>query len=97
MNIMILQRRFLILVIIIVLLLIPLIAMKFTEEVQWNSADFLIAGTLLFILGWTLEWTWRKVSSKRAKSMMILGSILLFIFIWIELAVGVFGTPLAGK
>ena len=39
-----------------ILLLVPLIAMQFTEEVNWSVFDFMIMGTLLFALGATLEY-----------------------------------------
>ena len=33
------------------LLMIPLIAMQFTDEVNWQVGDFLIMGTVLLSLG----------------------------------------------
>jgi len=43
------------------LLLIPLIAMKFTNEVSWTLFDFVIAAVLLFGTGFLCELILRKV------------------------------------
>lgn len=80
-----------------VLLLIPLVAMQFTDEVDWDVRDFIIMGVLLLGTGLLLELVLRKVKSLKNK-ILIGGAILLgFFLIWAELAVGIFGTPLAGS
>ena len=78
-------------------LLIPLIAMQFTDEVNWSPFDFVIMGILLIGTGILCELVLRKV--KTAKNRIILcGIILVGLFlIWAELAVGIFGTPFAGS
>ncbi len=79
------------------ILLIPLIAMQFTNEVQWSVFDFIVAGVLLSGTGVTLELLLRKF--RTFKTRFIAGAILFIIFflIWVELAVGIFGTPFAGN
>ena len=80
-----------------VLLLIPLIAMRFTGEVNWNLFDFLVAGALLLGTGLAIEFVLRKVRSFRNR-LAICAVILLALFlIWAELAVGLIGTPLSGS
>ena len=78
------------------LLLIPLIAMQFTEEVNWTLFDFVVAGGLLFFTGLIFDLVFRKI--KNVKYRMIISVILLFVIllIWVELAVGIFGTPFSG-
>ena len=44
-------------------LLVPLVAMQFTEEVEWSVYDFAIAGVLLGGTGFLLELAVRKPSS----------------------------------
>ena len=79
------------------LLLIPLIAMQFTDEVDWNVFDFVVAGILLLGTGSIIELVLRKVT-KMEYRIAICGAILLALFlVWAELAVGVFGTPFAGS
>jgi hypothetical protein len=41
-------------------LLVPLVAMQFTDEVDWSLADFVFAGVLLGVTGLVLELAARK-------------------------------------
>lgn len=82
---------------IVTLLLIPLIAMQFTTEVNWEPNDFVIAGTLLFGTATMVELILRKTISKRLKLVLIIITIALLALIWMELAVGIVGTPFAGS
>lgn len=79
------------------ILLVPLFAMQFTEEVNWGVGDFAVAGVLLCSFGFLIEWTLRKMQGSKYKNLAIVGIILLLLLIWIELGVGIFGTPLAGN
>lgn len=76
------------------ILLIPYVAMQFTSEVNWGLFDFIIAGIVLFSFGFAYE-----ALSLRVKNRFALAAVLLLIFllVWAELAVGVFGTPFAGS
>ena len=79
------------------LLLIPLIAMQFSNEVKWSLTDFVAAGILLLGTGLSCELVLRNVK-KLGYRIVICGAILLvFLLIWMELAVGIFGTPFAGS
>ena len=74
-----------------ILLLIPLFAMQFTNEVDWDITDFTIMGILLFGTGLLCELVMRKTKSIKTR-IIICGAILFaFFLIWAELAVGVFG------
>lgn len=79
------------------LLLIPLIAMQFSAEVNWSLFDFLIAGVLLIGTGLLIEYVSRSVSGLRRRKMIIAGIVLLFVLVWAEMAVGIFGSPIAGN
>lgn len=82
---------------VVFLLLIPLIAMQFTNEVNWTLSDFVVAGVLLLSTGLICELVIRKV--KKTNHRIILCGVILavLLLIWIELAVGLFGTPFAGS
>ena len=81
--------------IVVLLLLIPLIAMQFTNEVNWSVMDFVMAGMLLFGTSLLIEFVLRKVKSNKHR-LLISGIILLLLFLlWAELAVGIFGSPMA--
>lgn len=74
------------------ILLIPLIAMQFTGEMDWNLFDFVVAGVLLFGTGFMFVLAARKVREirRRAAIGIVLAAALLWV--WAELAVGVFTT-----
>jgi uncharacterized membrane protein len=91
------KRLYIILAVIGIILLIPLVAMQFTEAVNWSLLDFIAAGLLLLATGFMLEIILRKVKSTKFRIAICLALLILFILIWTELAVGIFGTPLAGS
>ncbi|HKK24049.1 MAG TPA: hypothetical protein VJ941_00415 [Gracilimonas sp.] len=75
----------------IFLLFIPLIAMQFSQEVAWTPADFLIAGTLLFITGSSyvmITQNAKHLAYKVAIGLMLFSILFL---IWSNLAVGIIG------
>jgi len=91
------KRLIAILLTIAVLLLIPLIAMQFTDEVNWTLSDFVVMGILLLGTGLMCELLLRKVK-KIGYRVVLVGIVLTaFLLIWLELAVGIFGTPFAGS
>ena len=79
------------------LLLIPLVAMQFTDEVVWSLGDFVIMGALLFGTGLIIEFATRKLANPTHKVIVIVAVLVVFLLIWSELAVGIFGTPFAGS
>ncbi|GGH40026.1 membrane protein [Mangrovimonas yunxiaonensis] len=91
------KRVVTILLVITVLLLIPLIAMIFTNSVNWSMFDFAIAGIMLLAAGFTFEVIIEHVNKKRIRNILIVLLIVCFLLIWAELAVGVFGSPFAGS
>ncbi|MBV6474420.1 MAG: hypothetical protein JPMHGGIA_02726 [Saprospiraceae bacterium] len=80
-----------------VILFVPLVAMLFTKEVKWTLFDFLVAGILLVGTGLVLELILRKVKEAKYKLLASIVLLVLFILIWTELSVGIFGTPIAGN
>jgi len=91
------KRLMLIVSIVGALLMVPLVAMQFTDEVDWNLFDFIVAAILLFGTGLLIELVMWKVKSTSAR-IALCGLLLIILFlVWAELAVGVFGTPFAGS
>ncbi|MRS03500.1 hypothetical protein EG832_09825 [bacterium] len=80
-----------------VVLLIPFIAMQFTNEVDWSARDFVIMGVLLFGTGLLCELVMRKVKSVQNRILICAALVFVFLLVWAELAVGVFGSPFAGS
>jgi hypothetical protein len=78
-------------------LLFPLIGMIFSNEVNWSFFDFIIMGILILSLSFGIKIV-LYTTKKRMYRILIIGLILiLFLLVWAELAVGIFGTPLAGS
>ena len=71
------------------ILLIPFAAMKVTSDVNWDETDFIVMGTLLFGTGSIFVIVARKVNKKHR---IIIGTalIILLLYLWTELAVGIF-------
>jgi len=91
------KRIALILAATVAVLLIPFIAMQFTNDVSWGSEDFLVAGVLLFGTGLLVDFVLRKVKSRSTRMIAIALIIIALVLVWVELAVGIFGTPFAGN
>lgn len=91
------KSRLVIILTTVFLLLIPLIGMQFTNEIDWTLFDFAIAGALLMGFGLILELVIRKVKNSRRRIVICLTLLIILLFIWAELAVGIFGTPFSGN
>lgn len=96
---MIMKNKKLKLILLIVgsLLLIPLIAMQFTDEVNWTPLDFVIAGVLLLVTGLIFDLVIRKVKNIKYRIAILIILLVGLFLIWAELAVGIFGTPFSGS
>lgn len=74
------------------LLMVPLIAMRFTSEVNWDASDFVFMGVMLFAACGTFELAaraTRDTAYRTAVGITVVGS---FLLIWINLAVGIIGS-----
>ncbi len=91
------QRSTLLYSIPFVILSIPLMAMQFTEEVNWTISDFLVMGILLFTTVFTIDFLLKKFKTLKSRLILIVGIVVLLALVWAELAVGIFGSPLAGS
>ena len=91
------KRLIIIVMAVPLLLLIPLIAMQFTNEVNWSAFDFLVMAILLLGTGLLFELVLRKVRTLNSRITLIVIILIAFLLIWAELAVGIFGSPFAGS
>lgn len=79
------------------LLSVPLLAMRFTDGVEWNRFDFAVAGLLLLGTGVVCEFVLRRVKRWGYRIAICAAILCALLIVWAELAVGLFGTPLAGS
>jgi uncharacterized membrane protein len=86
-----------IVVVVAIILSIPLVAMQFTNEVNWDLSDFIVMGTLLMATGFGIELVIRNVKTFGSRLLICLGLLFIFFLLWAELAVGIFGSPFAGS
>ncbi|WP_425393165.1 hypothetical protein [Ekhidna sp.] len=80
------------LVLIGTLLFIPLIAMQFTSEINWDFFDFLIMGTALLVIGFAYELIARRSDKIVYRSAFIIGLMGAFLLFWVNGAVGIIGS-----
>ena len=79
------------------LLLVPLLAMRYTREVNWGPLDFAAAAILLAGAGSLYVLLTHKLRSAPQRRMVGGGLLLTLLLVWAELAVGLFGSPIAGS
>ena len=79
------------------LLLIPLIGSAITDEINWSPFDFIIMGSLIIFLSIGINFVSNR--AKNLKNQILYTGILVLIFmlIWAEFAVGIFGTTFGGS
>jgi hypothetical protein len=73
------------------LLLLPLLAMRFTDEVDWDLADFAIFGAMLAGACGTYELAARMTGNNAYRAAVGVALAAAFILIWMNLAVGIIG------
>lgn len=78
-------------------LAIPFVAMQFSEEVKWTAFDFVAAALVLFGAGVIIECILGKIKNRKSRIFSLIAFAAFFLLVWAELAVGIFGMPLAGS
>ncbi|MCG5644386.1 hypothetical protein MCN98_06475 [Flavobacteriaceae bacterium LSUCC0859] len=81
----------------LLLLLIPLFGNIFSKQVNWSLFDFIVMGVLLGLTGLSIHFIIEKLRNKTFKIVTIIFALIIFLIIWVELAVGVFGSPITGS
>lgn len=74
------------------LLLLPLVAMQFTDEVNWTASDFVFAAVLLFGTLGLYEVAARRTGSATYRAAVIVALAGLFLLVWSNAAVGITDT-----
>ena len=71
--------------------------MTITDEINWSPFDFIITGSLLILLSIGINFVSHQTKNFKNRVLYIGILVLIFILIWAELAVGIFGTSFAGN
>ena len=78
------------------LLALPAVAMQFTREVNWTGGDFIFAAILLGMLGGGVELAFRIGRSGTQAAAIALFTLLSFLTLWSNMAVGIIGDESEG-
>lgn len=76
----------------VLILLIPLVAMQFTDEVNWNLFDFVLMGVVLFGVGLAYELIGRRSKKTVYRAAFAVGLAGAFLLFWVNGAVGIIGS-----
>jgi len=76
----------------VLFLLLPLIAMQFTDEVNWDESDFAVAAALIGGAGITFELVVRMTGNVAYRAAVGTALATALILIWMNLTVGIIGT-----
>jgi hypothetical protein len=76
----------------VLLLLLPLIAMQFSDQVNWDAADFAVFGAMLAGVGFTLELVAAYTRNNTYRIAVGIALVSAFALVFVNLAVGVIGT-----
>ncbi|MGC6421309.1 MAG: hypothetical protein ACON47_01435 [Flavobacteriaceae bacterium] len=79
------------------LLLIPFIGGFISQEIQWGVLDYGVAASLLGMGLLMIEILQLTQLSKKWKGLFMSLWLIFLFLLWAELAVGLFGSPIAGS
>ena len=81
----------------LLLLLFPLVGTLVSNEVNWSFFDFIVMGILILSMSFGIKQVVMTIKNTNYRVHIIGMILLVFILIWVELAVGIFDTPFAGS
>ena len=80
----------------LILLTIPFLSNMYINDFNWSLVDFIIMGVLIFSCLSFTDFIRKKFSGIK-EILAIIIVVIVFILLWAELAVGIFGSPFAGN
>ena len=72
-------------------LIVPWLAMQASDQVDWSLFDFVVMGGLLLFVGLGVELVFKRHPGLKKRLAYTALIVLLFLVVWAELAVGLFG------
>ena len=79
------------------ILLMLMLVNQCNDEVDWKIGDFIVMGILLLSAGLAYELIAKRMSTTAYRVAVAIAIGIVFLLIWAELGVGIFGTPFAGS
>lgn len=76
----------------VLLLLLPLLGMQFSDEVDWDAADFIALGAMLAAACGSFELAAWKSDNRAYRTAVGVALVAGFALVWLNLAVGIIGT-----
>lgn len=76
---------------VVLLLLLPLVAMRFSDEVNWSGFDFAVAGALLFGTGLGFELVVRRAADTVYRVAAGVALVAALLLMWVSMGVGIIG------
>ena len=80
----------------LLLLLLPLIGNEVSSEFDWSFFDFIVMGALLLGLGLGVDLVLKSYAPSTKRAFYIILLVVIFLTVWVELAVGLFGNVIEG-
>jgi len=74
------------------LLMVPLVAMRFTDEMNWDETDFIVFGAMLLGACGAYELATRMTGNAAYRAAVGVAVVAAFILIWMNLAIGIIGS-----
>jgi hypothetical protein len=74
------------------LILLPLLAMQFTQEVNWGTEDFAFATVMVVGVGVTYELAVRMTGNRAYRAGAAVALVAAFVLVWANAAVGIIGS-----
>ena len=71
--------------------------MTITDEINWSLLDFIFMGSSLIFLSIGINFACNLSKNLKNRVLYIGIFVKIFILVWAELAVGLFGTPFVGS
>lgn len=71
--------------------------MQFSKSWNWSLIDFVAVGVILFGTAFIINLILEKFKTTKSRLILIGITLTVLVLTWIELAVGIFGSPFAGS
>lgn len=86
-----------VLIVTVLVLSVPLVAMEFSDEVNWGLGDFIIIGALVFVTGLVYEFQVKHIRNTTHRVVAGIALAAVLFLIWAQLAIGLIEKLFTGR